>query len=134
MPVFFVDRSLGSHLFPDALAAAGLTIERHHDHFAHDADDEDWIRFAAANDWYALSQDDRIYRNPVQREIVMTAGLGYFVLTAANAKAVEVAANFVATYPAIERFIARTGRPFIASVQRSSVAGRPGRVALRWPR
>ena len=132
-PVFFIDRALGAHIFPDALVAAGIRIERHADHFVHDEHDETWIAEVARRGWFALSQDDRIYRNPVQRDAVIQAGLGYFVLTGANARADDIAANFVATYPAVERFIERTPRPFIASVQRGS-GGRPGRVAPRWPR
>lgn len=132
-PVFFVDRALGAHVFPDALEAKGIVVERHRDHFAHDAPDEVWIAAVARQGWFALSQDERIYRNPVQRAAVIEAGLGYFVLTGANAKAETIAANFVASYTAVERFVERVPRPFVASVQRGST-GRAGRVVIRWPR
>ena len=38
-PVFFTDRDLGKR-FPAILRDAGLTVERHADHFAHDCPDE----------------------------------------------------------------------------------------------
>ena len=41
--VFFTDRDLGTG-FPDILAAAGLDVERHRDHFPHDCSDVDWLR------------------------------------------------------------------------------------------
>ena len=133
-PVFYTDRALGGKVFPDALEAAGIRVERHHDHFAQDASDEVWIAGAAARGWFALSNDKRILRNPVERDAVSRARLGYFVLRGANAKAADLAASFVAVYPAVERYITRTPRPFIASVRRPSQPGRAGRVVTLRPR
>ena len=42
--IFFTDRDLGKR-FPEILASAGLTVERHHDRFAPDASDEEWLRY-----------------------------------------------------------------------------------------
>lgn len=39
---FFTDRDLGKQ-FPQILRDAGLTVERHMDHFAHDAPDAEWL-------------------------------------------------------------------------------------------
>jgi hypothetical protein len=36
-PVFFVDRSLGKHVVPGALRAAGARVEVHDDHFPQNA-------------------------------------------------------------------------------------------------
>lgn len=125
-----MDRALGEKVFPDALRAHGIHVEKHRDHFSQDEDDEVWIRDVAQRGWFALSNDKRIHSNPVQRAVVMQAGLGYFILTGANARADALAANFVAVYPAVLRFIERTPRPFIASVRRPDRGGRPGRIAL----
>ncbi|MGB8338255.1 MAG: hypothetical protein WCD07_05800 [Burkholderiales bacterium] len=40
--VFFTDRDLGKN-FPKALAAAGLTVERHCDLFPENGPDEQWL-------------------------------------------------------------------------------------------
>jgi hypothetical protein len=48
-PVFFVDRSLGKHVVPDALRAAGAHVEVHDDHFAQDALDEVWLPAVGQN-------------------------------------------------------------------------------------
>ena len=40
--VYFTDRDLGKR-FPEILTAAGLTIERHADHFLPDTADEMWL-------------------------------------------------------------------------------------------
>jgi len=40
--VYFTDRDLGKR-FPEILAAVGLNVERHGDHFAPDTPDEVWL-------------------------------------------------------------------------------------------
>lgn len=40
--VFFTDRDLGRQ-FPDILEANGILVERHRDHFADTAADEEWF-------------------------------------------------------------------------------------------
>jgi len=40
--VFFTDRDLGKQ-FPDILKDAGVHVERHSEHFADNAKDEDWL-------------------------------------------------------------------------------------------
>ena len=131
-PVFFLDRALGNKVFPDVLVAAGLAIERHADHFAQDAPDLDWIPAVAERGWYALTQDKRILKNRVEREAVIASGLGFFYLTGANSDMLAIAHNFIASHAAVLRFISRTERPFIASVQRGK-DGKAGRVEPRWP-
>lgn len=133
-PVFFVDRALGEKVFPRALVTAGIRAESHSVHFAPDAPDEIWISEVARKGWFALSNDKRIYVNPVQRAAVLEAGLGYFILTGANASADVLAANFIQTYPALLRFVGRTPRPFVASVRRPSRPGRPGSVVRLHPK
>jgi hypothetical protein len=61
--VFFTDRDLGVR-FGDILAGAGLTVERHRDHFRHDYPDEDWLREVGARGWVALTHNSRIRYTP----------------------------------------------------------------------
>jgi hypothetical protein len=51
--VFFTDRDLGTR-FPNLLAAAGLTVHRHRDHFPHDCPDEIWLPRVAEAGWIAF--------------------------------------------------------------------------------
>ncbi len=132
--VFFLDRALGKYTFPDTLRDAGIRVERHCDHFVHDDPDTLWIARVAANGWYAVSQDRRIYRNPVERSAVLDSGLGYFVIPGGHLLLEELAINFVTNLPAILRFVERTERPFIASIQRPNKKGLPGRVTKLYPR
>jgi len=72
---FFVDRSLGGKVVADALRAAGEAVEVHDDHFAADAADQTWLAEIGMRAWVVLSKDDRIRRNPVEREALLPGRL-----------------------------------------------------------
>ncbi len=108
-PVFFTDRDLGKR-FPQILAAAGTTVERHRDHFAHDCPDEAWLESVGQRGWVVVTHD------------------------AAFAK------PFVATLPRITAFLDKHEAPFIAKMyppSPSDLARNPrasGSVSLWYPR
>lgn len=52
---FFVDRSLGTWLVPDALREAGARVEKHADHFAEDCPDQAWLMDVGARGWVVLA-------------------------------------------------------------------------------
>lgn len=134
--VFFTDRDLGAHIFPGYLRAAGLRVERHADHFAHDADDDDWLPQVAQRDWVILSNDQRMLRRPIERDAVIVSGARLLILIGANAKAVDLATNFVNTRALVFAFLVEHAAPYIAKVYRPSSrsvspGGVPGRIAMR---
>jgi hypothetical protein len=57
---FYVERSLGGKVVPDALVNAGLKIERHQKHFEQDAEDVEWLPFCGTNGWVVLTKDKAI--------------------------------------------------------------------------
>jgi hypothetical protein len=61
--IFFTDRDLGTR-FPEILAAAGLLVQRHRDHFPPDCPDEEWLRAVGENGWVAITHDSRIRYKP----------------------------------------------------------------------
>lgn len=61
--VFFTDRDLGKR-FPEILAGAGIRVERHADHFAHDCPDETWREEVSQRRWVAVTHDGRIRYKP----------------------------------------------------------------------
>ena len=136
--VYFTDRDLGKR-FPEILTAAGLTVERHVDHFLPDTADEVWLAEVGKRGWISLTHDRRIRYKPNERDAVMRYRVGLLVIIGA-APFADLAHAFVATLPRIERFLARHKPPFIAKVYRptpaetagSSVA--PGHVELWYPR
>ena len=101
--VFFTDRDLGKQ-FPNLLLQAGLTIEKHADHFADIAKDEEWLTEVGRRGWYAITHDQRIRYKPNEKAAVMQAGVGLLILIG-TAPFAELATNFIVTLPKIEQFI-----------------------------
>ena len=130
---FFTDRDLGNS-FPERLRDAGIRVEKHADHFRHDADDADWLPQVGSNGWFVLTHDQRMRYRPAERDAIMMANVGLLVLIG-KATHAELAENFVRTLDVVTRFIDRTPRPFIAKIYRPSPVGsqQPGRVELRFP-
>lgn len=132
--VFFTDRDLGKQ-FPNLLSQAGVAVERHADHFADIAKDEEWLTEIGRRGWYAITHDQRIRYKPNEKAAVQQAGVGLFVLIG-TAPFSELARNFIVTLPKIEQFIKEHSRPFIAKVYRPIEKARlvdpnhPGRVEM----
>jgi hypothetical protein len=101
--VFFTDRDLGKQ-FPEILRSGGLTVERHHDHFAPNASDETWLEAAGQRGWIALTHDRRIRSKPNELAAVMRYGVALLVIIG-KAPYPELARSFVATLPRVQRFV-----------------------------
>lgn len=133
--VFFTDRDLGKK-FPQILREAGLMVERHADHFAHDCPDEEWLRGVGERGWVAITHDSRIRYKPNELEAVVRHRVPLLVVVG-RAPYPELAAAFVSTLPRIESFLDSHERPFIAKVYRPSPderrQDRLGRVELWFP-
>lgn len=125
--VFFTDRDLGKQ-FGEILRAGGLAVERHADHFRHDAPDEVWLEEVARRGWVALTHDKRIRYKPNERDAVIRHRLALLVIIGA-APLPDLARNFVAALPQVNKFLAGHAPPFIAKVYRPA-----GRVELWFPR
>jgi PIN like domain len=137
-PVFFTDRDLGKG-FPQILRNAGMTVERHMDHFAQDCPDEEWLEEIGRRGWVAVTHDGRIRYKPNEREAVIIHRVPLLVVIG-KAPHAELANSFVATQPRIDDFLRRHEPPFIAKVFRASAneiaanANAPGRIELWHPR
>jgi hypothetical protein len=136
---WFTDRDLGKQ-FAEILRSAGLSVERHADHFPPDTADEVWLEAVGRRGWVALTHDRRIRYKQNEREAVMRHGVALLVIVGAVPFA-DLARAFVVTRPRIEEFLRVQTPPFIAKVYRplpADDAGRtdpaPGRVELWYPR
>jgi len=136
--VFFTDRDLGAR-FPEILSAAGLSVERHRDHFPPDCADETWLRVVGQRGWVALTHDRRIRYKPNELNAVMRHRVALLVVVG-KAPYPDLARAFVTTFPRIRRFLERNAPPFIAKVYRPTPAevarnpDAPGRVEIWYPR
>ena len=134
-PVFFTDRDLGN-LFPELLREAGVNVKKHSDHFPDDTKDEEWLKQAGQKGWFCLTRDQRIRYKPNEKDAVMRAGVGLFILVSRRATHQELAINLIKTLHKVERFVEKQERPFIAKIFcppkefRSFSSKRSGRVEL----
>ena len=136
--VYFTDRDLGKR-FPDILAAAGLTVERHHDLFPPDGSDEQWLEHCGKNARIALSHNERIRYTPNELEAVVRHRVRLLIVSGKVPFPV-LAQNFVATLPKIEAFLDKHEPPFIAKVYRPGAAelakdsAKSGAITLWFPK
>ena len=137
-PVFFTDRDLGKK-FPAILQEAGLTVERHADHFPANCPDEEWLREVGKKGWIAVTHDQRIRYKPNELAAVVDNRVALLVVIGQSPYP-ELAQAFVTTYPRIESFIQKHQAPYIAKVYRPPAPDPnrdpvlPGRVELWYPK
>lgn len=125
--VFFTDRDLGN-IFPSVLREAGLSVERHSDHFPHDCADEEWLRAVGERGWIAVTHDQRIRYKPNELAAVVRHRVTLLVVIG-KVPLGDLAASFVATVPKIEKLLSTRKPPIIVKVYRSSSSG-PGELTI----
>lgn len=135
--VFFTDRDLGKK-FPQILREAGLTVERHADHFVADTPDEQWLEAIGRHRWIAITHDGRIRYKPNELSAVMRHRVPLLVVIG-HAPYPELAQAFVTTRTRILHFIDQHEPPYIAKVYRPAASdveknpAAPGRIELWHP-
>ncbi|MFN8039164.1 MAG: hypothetical protein U0Q07_08145 [Acidimicrobiales bacterium] len=128
-PEFFVDRSLGRHLLPDALRQAGFTTHTlasvYGEDRAQEVSDDEWIALAGKSDWVVFTTDDAIRRRAVELAAVHHHRVKMFCLTNAGLRGEEQRERFLTN---INRIVQRSRKPgpWICGVYAD-------RIALIWP-
>lgn len=136
--VYFTDRDLGKR-FPEILAAAGLTVERHHDLYPPDGSDEQWLEYCGTRDRIALTHNERIRYTPNELAAVVRYRVPLLVIVG-KAPFPVLAENFVRTLPRIEALLDAQEPPYIAKVYRPTPAElarnpeKSGSIALWFPK
>lgn len=118
--VFFVDRSLGRSVIPEALQKAGVQVQVHDNLFPQDAADVDWLSKVGLQNWIVLTKDARIKSRPFEKTALMASGVRAFILVSGNLTGEEMADIFVKAIPAIKKFILKHPAPFIAKISKNS--------------
>jgi hypothetical protein len=116
--VFFVDRSLGKNIVPQALIEAGIKVERHSDHFPDDAPDVLWLLKCGEEGWIALAKDKAIRSNETERQALFNASVAAFFLTSANTTGEENANSILKGLSKIANLLEQQRRPFIARIDK----------------
>jgi predicted nuclease of predicted toxin-antitoxin system len=114
--VFFVDRSLGEKIVPNALIEFGLNIEHHSTHFKQDAPDIEWLSVCGENNWVVLAKDKNIKKNPLEQRVLLNSGIAAFFLTSGEFKGEEMAQAIIKSLKRISNLIQSQRKPFIARI------------------
>jgi predicted nuclease of predicted toxin-antitoxin system len=77
----FIDRCAWSAALGRALSEAGIAFVAHHDHFSHDAPDDQWLAAAADRGWLVVTRDQRIRYRANELAAMRRANLHVFVFT-----------------------------------------------------
>lgn len=119
-PTFFLDRTLGKHIFASLLRAAGLSVKIHDDLFPPDARDVDWLTAAGDKNWVVVTNDRHIRYRPLELAALRASNVRTFVFTKGNLTAEEMAAIFLRAQPKILKMLRTKKGPFIASISRDA--------------
>ena len=114
---FFVDRSLGSGLVPDALRQENERVVVHDEQFGdQDTADVVWLKEAGARRWVVLTKDARIRTNVLERSALLSANVAAFMLGRGDLRGAEMARAFVRALPRMKTVLRRWELPLIAAV------------------
>lgn len=117
---FFADRSLGDHIVPETLRAAGWLVvsmrERYGATTAERLADVDWIRDATESGEVLLAADKRIAKKPAEAQAIVKAKARVFALANGRITGPEKAARFLENERAIFRRASRDVGPYVVSV------------------
>lgn len=118
----FVDRCAWSRLLGEALDKIGANYIAHHQRFAPDAPDEEWLAVAGREAWIVLTRDKHIRRRPTELEAFREHKVIVFVLAGGNDSAAETADLITRLYGKIQKLATQATPPVMYSVTRSGVS------------
>jgi hypothetical protein len=130
---FFADRSLGSLIVPNALRAAGWTVETMDERYGPEKSptlkDVEWIEDAAFQGDVILCKDLRIASNPLEAAVVYRTSARAFGLVRRDVDAATMISYFLTYQQPIFRMAQRAAGPYVVSVSRNGLR----RVRLKLP-
>ena len=115
-PLLLVDRCAWSRRLDEALRNAGIPFIAHHERFADNLPDEDWLPVAGAEGWIVITRDKNIRRKPNEIKAYRDNKVIAFVLASGNASAEVTARLVVELYPKMLRKARSSTPPAMFSV------------------
>jgi hypothetical protein len=119
-PVLFFDRDVGKTI-PQALRYIGLPthVEFHQEHFAHEADDDEWMASVGPKGWFVIGHDRHHHTRAPELAAIRQHGIGCFYLWGGDKLRYETLRCFLNAYPNIRQAMATTERPFVYRIEKS---------------
>ena len=116
--MIFIDRSIPRDV-AEALKKVGDDVLWLEDEFPHDATEEVWLKEAGNRGWLVVSRDKKIRTRPGERQALLDATVGCFILTQKQSLTRwDYLKLLAATLDEMEGAFASTQRPFIYAVGR----------------
>ena len=122
--MIFIDRSIPRGV-ADALKQVRDDVLWLEDEFKHDTTETAWLGAVGARGWVVISRDKKIRSRPGERQALLDAEVGCFILTQKQPLTRwEYLKLLALTLDEIERLFLETNRPFIFGVGRTGKLSR----------
>lgn len=130
-PEFFIDRSLGRKVVPEALRGYGLIVHTmasiNGEQAGQASKDETWLAEVGRRGFVVLMKDDAIRRRPAERDVLIAGGVRAFCLTNAQLRGEEQARRFVHNRHRILRQVCQPSPYIFGRVNSASPTAMTGR-------
>lgn len=94
------------------MRAFGENVDHLQNHFPEDCSDIEWLKFIGENQYFLITRDDAIRRNPAELSALKNYNVGAFFLGGKSRKRWELIQQLVRNWPRIKDYAAATKRPF----------------------
>lgn len=120
--ILFFDRNAGKRI-PQALALLNppFNVKAHHEQFAQDAPDDEWLVAVGKAGWVVVGFDRKFHRRTNEMMALAAYGVGCFYLGGASSKTWDRLRVFLKAYDRIAELAQHTPRPFIFRVDSRAV-------------
>lgn len=115
-PVLFTDRCAWSNRLGDALTASNIAFIPHHQRFAPDCPDEDWLPVVGKSGWIVLTRDKNIRRKPNELRAFKENRVLAIVLSSGQASGADTADLVIRLYPKLMRKVKNAKPPAMFTV------------------
>lgn len=113
--VYYLDANLDGPELVRRLRDGGVRCEAHHDHFAPDAADEDWMPAVAGRSWVIVTRDFAVKRRPAERAAWTAAGAIIVMLRGDKLSGADMATMLLAAHAhgRLDNFIRKRTAPMV---------------------
>ncbi len=108
---FFIDNNLSTKL-ARGMSAFGEAVDHLKDHFPEDAQDTEWLAYIGNREFFLITRDDNIRRNPAEIRALRDHRVGAFFLGGKNRSRCQLIQQLVRNWPRIKEIAHTESRPF----------------------
>ena len=94
------------------MSAFGEPVEHLQDHFSPDSPDTEWLPYIGDNEYFLITRDNAIRRNPAELAALKKHKVGAFFLGGKERTRWELIDQLVRNWPRIKEVAVRTRKPF----------------------